>query len=1282
MEDGGERGADIAVIGLAARFPGAPDADAFWRNLCEGVESIAFFDAEAAAACGVDRELLARPDYVRAHGALADVDLFDAAYFGYSPGEAELMDPQQRIFLEIAVEALERAGYAGGAEEPVVGVYAGAGENTYLLSCLAADPGLIARWGPAQVLGGAQADYLATRVSYKLDLRGPSFTVKTACSTSLVAVHLACQGLLSGECDVALAGAVSVWVPQEQGYLHEDDGVLSPDGHCRAFDAAARGTVPASGAGAVVLRRLDEALEAGDPVEAVIRGSVINNDGSAKAGFSAPSVEGQAMAIRTAHLVAGVEPGSIGYVETHGTATPLGDPIEVAALEQAFDYGPRSGARCALGSVKTNIGHCGAAAGIAGLIKTVLAVKHGLLPPSLHFARPNPRIDFEAGPFRVQTRLGEWPALPGPRRAGVSSFGIGGTNAHVIVEEAAPPAAPPAPSRPFELIVLSARTESALERLTDALAGHLGRHPELPAADVAYTLQVGRRAHGHRRAVVARGREDAVRALASRDPRRLLDGRVDDGGREVFFLFSGLGDQYPGMGKELYDREPVFRDAVDRCCRLLAPRLGRDLRRVLYPPEAAAGTPELERADLAQPAVFVTGYALAELWRTWGIRCRAALGYSLGEYLAAWQAGVFSLEDALFLVAERARLIQELPAGAMLAVPLGADELRPRLGRELSLAAYGAPSMSVAAGPPAAVAELRGRLAADGVAGRLVRSPHALHTEMMAPIAARFAERLAEVRLEPPRTPYVSNVTGTWVRPEEATDPDHWVRHLRCPVRFSEGVGKLLEKPGSPFLEIGPGNTLATLVRQHADPDGGRRVVTSLGAADSPGSDTGHLLRGLGLLWLSGAAVDWPAVHRHQRRPRVALPTYPFERRRYWLLPGAASRPPAPAAVEAGTARHDRPGLATPYAAPASPLETAIAGLWQKVLGLARVGIHDDFFELGGHSFLAVRLLAEIRDELGEELPLSAVFRAPTVARMAALVAGGGDLGVAAVPIQPSGSRPPFFCAAPVLGTVFPYYDLARNLGKDQPFYGLQPPSVALDGPLAPRIEDQAAHFIAALKEIQDTGPYYLGGWSYGTLVAYEMARQLEELGEEVGLVALFDAPAPVPSQRLSPWALVKLLFDVVVRDFAPYVRDYLYLLSAARRAGSNGRRRAPLSLRLLAEGAAMAAVVPPESRLERLRPPQVRAMLRAMRENNRAAAGYRPSPFAGRVTLFRTGRNGDRDPGLGWGELAGGGVDVKYVPGNHMNLLRRPHVETLAGMLAECLQGRGRSARPTTRSR
>ncbi|MDN0197606.1 type I polyketide synthase [Streptomyces sp. S.PNR 29] len=898
---------DIAVVGMAGRFPGADTVEAFWSNLRAGVCSVTRFDDAELSARGVDAGTLRNPDFVRHGYVLEGARTFDAAFFGYSPREAELMDPQHRVLLECAWAAMESAGCDPERYDGSVGVFAGAGHNTYQLHNIATQPDAGELLSEKQVVIGNRSDFLSTRISYKLGLQGPSVNIQSACSTSLVAVAEACQSLLAYQCDMALAGGVAVDDTRRGGYVYRPDGMLSPDGYCRTFDARAQGTVGGDGVGMVVLKRLKDAMADNDHIHAVIKGSAVNNDGARRAGFSAPSALAQANAIVTALADAEVAPETIGYVELHGTATALGDPIEYQALASAFD-GVGTG-RCAVGSVKTNIGHLDSAAGVAGLIKAVLAVEHGQIPPTLHFETPNPRIDLEAGPFYVNTELIPWPKQEGPRRAGVSSFGLGGTNAHVIVEQA-PRSRPPdgaADDGTEQVLLWSAKSAEALESATDLLHDHLRAHPEQSLADVAFTLREGRKHFPHRRMLVCASRQEAIDALAARDDGRLLTAvapALPD--RPVAFVIAGFGSQFPGMARGLYDREPVFRAALDRCAGLLEPLLGQDVRPLLLDRSASPGATaeqppadfrsllqQPERSDhpldqplLGYPAVFALEYALIELWADWGVVPEAMIGHSLGEYVAACVAGVFSLPDALRLVVERARLLAEQPEGAMLAVPLSEDAVVRHVDDEVCVAAVNGPRTCVLSGTVRGIERVAGELAADGIASRRLPTRIAFHSPMMGPVVGPYREVVRSVRLNPPRKPFVSNVTGTWITDEEATSPDYWAHHMRSTVRFADGIATIWSVPDVAVVEIGPAPAHTTDVLQHpaAAAVTDRVVVPSLPRALHGSSDRASLLNAAGRLWLAGRRHPFPPSPSGRRVP---LPTYPFERRTYWLEPGS-----------------------------------------------------------------------------------------------------------------------------------------------------------------------------------------------------------------------------------------------------------------------------------------------------------------------------------------------------------------------------------------------------------
>ncbi len=876
----------IAIIGLACRLPGAGSAAEFWQNLVDGVESVERSTLEEQEQAGVPEETLRDPNFVPVTAVLDDVEYFDAAFFGMSVREAQVRDPQQRLFLELAHTALEDSGYDPARYSGDIGVYAGSGEDAYQWRHTRRNPAALAAAGPLLLALGSHPDYVATLASYKLNLRGPSLTMHTACSTSLVAVHMACEALRNGECDMALTGGVNIDLPLGRGYVSVDGGVLSPDGHCHAFDARAAGTVWGSGGAVVLVKRLADAIEAGDHIRAVILGNAINNDGSAKVGFSAPSQEGQAAAIAQALAVAQVNPRTISYVEAHGTGTILGDPIEVAALSTAFRQHSMDVGWCGIGTVKSNIGHLGPAAGIAGLVKTVLALEHGLIPPTLNYESPNPRIDFGSNPFYVNAVLSRWQPDEGLRRASVSSFGMGGTNAHVIVEEA--PAQPPGrpDERPVRLIQLSARTKSALDASVRQLSEHLAGLSGTEASDlgdVAFTLRAGRAELKERCAVAATSMADAAKALA--DPRRLITGTAAARPPQVALMFPGQGTQHAGMGAQLYETERTFRDVFDECGQILAGQLGEDLTGLVLGAGDEAADDRLRQTALAQPALFSIEYALALLWREWGLEPAAMIGHSIGEYVAATLAGVFTLADALAVVAARGRLMQSVQPGAMRAVQLPEEELRSMLPDGLSLAAVNGPGSCVVAGPQRQADEFAKRLASSGIASRTLRTSHAFHSAMMDPVLAEFRSVVAGVERREPQLPFLSNVTGDWITSSDATDPSYWTRHCRETVRFAGCVAAIAREGDWVFVECGPGQQLSGLTR--AQLGSSVTTVPSMPRRDGKSSELETLYSAAGRLWAGGQSLDLAASGTQGHR--VPLPTYPWEREYYWIKPIAGS---------------------------------------------------------------------------------------------------------------------------------------------------------------------------------------------------------------------------------------------------------------------------------------------------------------------------------------------------------------------------------------------------------
>jgi len=877
----------VAIVGMAGRFPAARTPSELWKLLEAGREATQWLTDEELRAAGVSDAELQDPNYVRASLVLPDMEMFDAEFFGFSKRDAAILDPQHRHFIECCWEALEDAGHPPEKFEGAVGVFAGCGMQAYLPYNLLTNPELRKSVGLFLLRHtGNDKDFLSTRVSYLLDLKGPSLGIQTACSTSLVAVHVAAQSLLAGECDMALAGASSIELPHRQGYRYAEGEILSPDGHCRAFDENASGTLFGSGAAVVVLRRLEDALRDRDNIYAIIRGSAVNNDGSQKAGYLAPSVDGQARAAVEALAVANVDPGSVQYIEAHGTGTAVGDPIEVAALTQA--YGEAGRGFCGIGSIKTNIGHLDTAAGVASLIKVALAMRHELIPPTLNFTRPNPRFDLDKTPFRVVDRPRPWARGDQPRRAAVNSLGVGGTNAHVIVEEA-PRLVSQAPAhQPWQVLTLSARTPTALERLKAKWSDFLAHPPaDFTLFDAAFTAQEGRRGFAHRLAVVARDVQGLAAALEQRNHPRAVAGKAGGNAPGIVMMFPGGGASYPGAGRELLS-QPGFRAAVDECFRLMPADAPADLRAVMF--EREPGDPEaarlLEQPRYNIPVLFVLEYAIARLWESWGVRAAAVIGHSAGEYAAAVVAGVMSLQDALTVVVLRGQLFEQVPAGAMLSVDLPEAELRPLMqGLELDVAVINAPDLCIASGANASIDELAKRLAAQGREGRRLHINVAAHSRLLDGILDRFRQGVSRIRLSPPAIPFISNLSGDWADAALLADAEYWVRHLRQPVRFADGLARVLELADAVLLEVGPGQGLCALARQNL---GGqpRTILPSTCKPQEPTGDLALMLTSVGALWTRGVTPDWTQVRGGGAPRRISLPTYAFDHQRHWIEPG------------------------------------------------------------------------------------------------------------------------------------------------------------------------------------------------------------------------------------------------------------------------------------------------------------------------------------------------------------------------------------------------------------
>ncbi len=981
----------IAVVGMAGRFPGTRSLSEFWRNLRSGVESIVDLSEDELIRNGVGEKALANRSYVRRAALLPGIEEFDAEFFGMTPAVARMLDPQHRLFLQTAWHAMEDAGFDPARQDKTVGVFGTSSTSGYLLY------NIMSHYDPAMVIGQGASfdmvalslqndkDHLATRVAHQFNLRGPALAVQTACSSSLVAVHLACQSILNGECEVALAGGASIRIPHHVGYWYEPGSMVSPTGHCRPFDIRSDGTIFGSGAGVVMLKPLQDAIDDGDRIHAVIRGSALNNDGSTKMNYAAPNAAGQAEVIAEAHAVADVDASTVSYVETHGTGTPLGDPIEIEGLRQAFDLAAedRQGP-CYVGSVKSNIGHLETAAGIAGLIKTILCLKHRAIPATLHYTSPNPELHIDRGPFVVRGQDGPW-EWDGPRRAGVSSFGVGGTNAHIVLEEA--PAVPAKDLRRGpQVLLLSARTTQALGASRAALAAEMADADELNLPDAAYTL-TRRRPERIRLAAVVADQENAAAVLSDPESDNVFIGEAPEKSgaarksstEGVVFLFPGQGAQHVGMARGLHETEPVFREHFDACAAAFGDEMGFDLRAEVFD---GVGR-NLERTDRAQPALFAVEYALAKLAESYGIRPSALVGHSIGEYIAATLAGVFDLPTAVKAVSMRARLMHASARGVMVAVALGPDAIAEHLTPEVDLAAINDPGSCVVAGSEEAIRDFQAALAEKGITARRVRTSHAFHSRLMNPVVPEFTAFLSRLDLHEPKIPLLSNVTGTWMTAAEATNPSTWATQIRATVRFSDELGVLLADPDRVFLEVGPGGTLTASAMRHPGWSGGHRAVRLMRHQAQNRSDHETFLLALGQLWAAGAEVDWTPLIG-ERPQLVTLPGYPFERQRHWVDHNPNANWTSGAADASGTG--PAAGEAAPAAAAGSSgLEATLLRIWSQCLGIADLDRTTNFFEVGGDSLIAISVAMTASKE-GLDLTPQDLYENQTIGALASML--------------------------------------------------------------------------------------------------------------------------------------------------------------------------------------------------------------------------------------------------------------------------------------------------------
>ncbi|MGW4844377.1 amino acid adenylation domain-containing protein [Nocardia brasiliensis] len=1198
--DRGSTDQRIAVVGMAARVPGAADIDQFWTMLTECTDGIVH-------GTGGDN------GFVAATGTPPGAGAFDAEFFGYTPADAQRLDTQQQLFLHIAWEAMEHAGYAPGAADRPIGVFAGAGLPYDWLRAndwhAQADPAALQRAGLGNPL-----QFLSAHTAYKLGLRGPVLTVNTACSTSLVAVHLACASLIAGQCAMALAGGVSLRPNGETGYVYQEGGILAPDGRCRPFDADAQGTISTGGAGVVVLKRLADALADGDTVHAVIRGSAVNNDGDRKVGFTAPSVEGQAELLDSAYRCAGVDPATIGYVQAHGTATALGDVVEVRALARVLGRPGRQGRRCALGSVKSNLGHTDSAAGVIGLIATVLVVRHGRIPGVVHFRRANPKLHLDQTPFFVNDSTIVWDRPDGgPRRAGVTAIGLGGTNVHVVVEQADEPQSAPKPDRP-QVLTLSARNAAALHQVSIRLADRLRDASDLVLADAAYTLQHGRYLFDHRRAVPCRTVAEAIEKLvATHDHGDTVAATSDK--PKLAFLFPGGGSQFPAMGRTLYAEEPVYRAAFDECADLFGQQLRCDIHALLFHAETGDRTATLlRRPSLNFAAVVTTELAVAALLASYGLTPAALIGHSLGEFTAAHLAGVLTLPEVIELVAARGLLCDKLPSTAVVSVSLGEDELRPLLDPELSVAAVNSTRHCAVSGPVSKLEQLREKLHRNGVQIRSVPIDMGAHSAATDLIADAFARECTRYPHRAPVTPLISGLTGGWTSTDEPFDPGYWVRHLRETIRFADGLDTLLADPEMVVIQVGPGQSLAQLTQLHPR-CGAQRLALSTLVPEQHETDTTAEL--LARLWERGVDIDWDAGRHGERRRRVPLPTYPF----------APESGPAPAPSA-------RPPITVPITPTADRTEQVLAGLWRELIGAHQVRPDDDFFRSGGDSHLAVVFRSRIKEALGTQVSAHAFLQCRTFGDLLAHLRPTPPAVESPVLLALQRGRPgcvPLYLVQAMGGTVYSYRSLVDYLGTSRPVHAFRAYGIEPGEAVPATIAEAAARNVRALLAVHPGGPIVLGGHSSGGVLAHEMARQLLDAGAPVRLVALIDTTTFADARRYN----LRTAEDVLAafesfRDTAPTA---FHAFTTALNTDAN--IRAVVVATNTAIRVHEAATIPADL-----------LYLRAAETNQ----------------VF------DPHPEAEWRQLFSGRTTVRTVPGNHFTVLDPPHVPAVAKELSHAI--------------
>ncbi|MDC7221509.1 MAG: beta-ketoacyl synthase N-terminal-like domain-containing protein [Spirochaetales bacterium] len=1235
----------IAIIGMSGAFSEAEDINSFWKNIKEGKECIRDLSDVELDEAGISSDLYNSPNYVKRSASLKEAKMFDPAFFGYTPSDANVMDPQHRLFLEHSWKCMEDGCYDPEEYDGLIGVYAGCSQNDYLIKNLVNSNTRIDSLEAFQLMLGNDKDYLSTRVSYKLNLKGPSMTIQTACSTSATAIQQACLSLINYQCDMALAGGSSVNVPHDGGYEYKDGLIFSPDGHCRSFDEKANGTVFGDGVGVILLKRLEDALEDKDHIYALIRGAAINNDGSEKVSYTAPSVKAQAEVIATAIALAEVPTESIGYIEAHGTGTLLGDPIEVAALTDAFRMNTKGKDFCVLGSVKPNIGHLDAAAGVASIIKTVKILQEGIYPPQVNFSSPNPALELETSPFKINKDLKKWERGAEPRRAGVSSLGVGGTNVHIVLEEYIPPVQSISENNEVNILPLSAKSPESLKQMKANLVSYLKDNSN-KLSDASYTLLNYRRHFPYRDTLISiTGDQDELNSFINTPPATTQATTAP-----VVFLFSGQGSQYPNMGRQLYEEIPFIREIMDRCFSYLKEEENLALKEIMYPPQGdeAKSQKLLQETSNTQPALFILEYALSKYLQEFDIKPDYLIGHSLGEYTAACLAGFFTLEEALLVVAERGKIMQSAPKGSMLSVALGEEDLKSYLEgkEELQIAVINSPGRCVVSGTYNAIEKLKNSLDEKDIPHSLLKTSHAYHSFMMDSVLDDFREVVEKVNFKAPSLPLLSNTTGDFLKTEDINQRDYWVNQIKSTVRFSNCISSVLAQSKSArFIEIGPGNTLCSLAKMNPEITNDNVILPMIKGPKQQAQDKRFLFNNLSKLWNSGYDVNWGPITGKKEYHKISLPTYAFNHKEYWItqtLPKNTNK------IEQNNSLNEH--YTSPNSFHKSPKDK-LKEIWQQTFGISEIKDESDFFELGGDSILAVRLCDTLNKTFNKSISLGKLFAAKTFFEQLQLIEDSVSDSESATLIRLSKKQnesvPTLFC---ILGINI-YQHLADALDNTYNVYGVflpQEQELLMNQKELPSLQEMATMYRNMVKKTQPNGPYYIAGLSFGGILAYELARQLYNEGEEIKLLSIFDSKLP--------------------KEITKFKRITLHLRTL--RLGNISLSIRKVKRRLISTLSKMIGVSM-APKLEKTADEDLIDMRQAIYMKVAKKYTINMPSFDGPATVFRAL---DSDPfekllyndDLGWKEYVHGNLSLHNIHGDHLSILHEENVEEIASVLRQ----------------